>query len=111
MSRDLSQLKYISTRKYWDCTLEKGKRWIFILEAFHITLMLNGSPFFTQSIRLAFSKFPSISLSTLQVNVIVDPFCISLKCFPSIVAPLKGESISITSAASEIIKKKPTHAA
>lgn len=51
--------------------------------------------------RLAFPSLPSISFSiTLQVNVIVDPFFNTLKFFPSIIAPLKGESISITSTSS-----------
>lgn len=51
--------------------------------------------------RLSLFPFPSISFSiTLQVNVIVDPFFNTLEFFPSIIAPLKGESISITSTSS-----------
>lgn len=78
----------------------QGSLQSFLLFAF--TLIFTSSPFFIQSIRLAFSTFPSISFTiTLQVNVIVDPFFNTLKFFPSIVAPLNGESISITSAISE----------
>lgn len=67
-----------------------------------LTLIFTASPFFIHSMCLAFApfrlSFVSISI-TLHVNVIVDPFSISLKFRPSIVAPLKkGESISITSA-------------
>lgn len=65
-----------------------------------LTLSFTSSLFFIQSIR-AFSAFASIPPSiTLQVNVIVEPFFSECEFLPSIIAPLKGESISITSTAS-----------